>query len=101
MTTSQSRVQQQQERQQAKAQAEADLYRRAQLRTPAENAQRSLGYVRPDIKVLTRSIIVESISLREGFVVEQHGVAIEGQARITFGIQTNKGIFARCIGNDV
>ena len=35
-----SRAQQQQQQQQAKAQDEADLYRRAQLRTPAEDAQR-------------------------------------------------------------
>lgn len=40
-TSSRSRVQQQQELQNAKVQAEADLYRRAQLRTPPENARRS------------------------------------------------------------
>ena len=41
-SNSRSRVQQQQQHQAAKQQAEADLYRRAQLRTPAENARRSL-----------------------------------------------------------
>jgi hypothetical protein len=38
--TSSSRVQQHQQRQQAHYQAEADLYQRAQLRTPEDNAQR-------------------------------------------------------------
>ena len=55
-----SRVQQQQQRQQAKGQEEADLYRRAQLRPPEENAKRCLWGGPLWIQYLTQELMSSS-----------------------------------------
>ena len=57
-SNSRSRVQQQQQHQAAKQQAEADLYRRAQLRTPAENARRSLWGGPLWLEYLTKQLLM-------------------------------------------
>ncbi|CAB9522308.1 expressed unknown protein [Seminavis robusta] len=57
ITFSRTRVQQQQDRQHAKVQAEADLYRRARLRTPDENAKRAIWGGALWLEYLTQSLL--------------------------------------------